>query len=120
MAGVESMYYQVRVPENQQTYLKFLWWENHDVECHPQEFVIYAHFFGGMFYIEQQWTMKLSLAAASTLHNSFYVNDLLKSVGYINITKKLVKDVISMRKSGGFNLAKFVSNSMELLQSIPK
>ena len=73
-----------------------------------------------MFYIEQQWTMKLSLAAASTLYNSFYVDDLLKSVGYINITKKLVKDVISMRKSGGFNLAKFASNSMELLQSIPK
>ena len=47
MAGVESMYYQVRVPENQQIYLKFLWWENHDAECHPQEFVIYAHLLGG-------------------------------------------------------------------------
>ena len=73
-----------------------------------------------MFYIEQQWTMKLSLTAASRLHNSFYVDDLLKSVGYINITKQLVKDVISMRKSGGFNLTKFVSNSKELLQSIPE
>ena len=64
--------------------------------------------------------MKLSLAAASTLHNSFYVDDLLKSVGYINITKQLVKDVISVHKSGGFNLTKFVSNSMELQQSIPE
>ena len=62
MADVESMYYQVHVPENQQTYLKFLWWENHDIECHPQEFVMRAHVFGGAssggcsnyVYIEQQ------------------------------------------------------------------
>ena len=47
MADVESMYYQVQVPENQQTYLKILWWESHDVECHPQEFVMCAHVFGG-------------------------------------------------------------------------
>ena len=47
IADVESMYYQVQVPENQQTYLKVLWWENHDTECHPQEFVMCAHVFGG-------------------------------------------------------------------------
>ena len=35
-------------------------------------------------------------AAASTLFNNFYVDDLLKSVGNINIAKQLVKDVISM------------------------
>ena len=31
MADVKSMYYQIQVPENQQTYLKFLWWGNHDI-----------------------------------------------------------------------------------------
>ena len=31
-----------------------------------------------------------------------------------------MKDVISMCRSGGFNLIKFVSNSKELLQSIPE
>ena len=59
-------------------------------------------------------------AAASTLFNNFYVDDLLKSVGNINIAKQLVKDVISTCRSGGFNLTKFVSNSKELLQSIPE
>ena len=57
-------------------------------------------------------------AAASTLLNNFYVDDLLKSVGNINIDKQLVKDVICMSKSGGFNITKFVSNRKELLQSI--
>ena len=59
-------------------------------------------------------------AAAATLLNNFYVDGLLKSAGNINIAKHLVKDVISMCKSGGFNLTKFVSNSKELLQSIPE
>ena len=59
-------------------------------------------------------------AAASTLLNNFYVDDLLKSIGNINIAKQFVKDVISMCRSGGFNLTKSVFNSKELLQSIPE
>ena len=130
MADVESMYYQVQVPENQQTYLKFLWWENSDIECHPQEFVMCAHVLGGASsggcsnYTLRRTAVdneaEFGKAAATTLLNNFYVDDLLKSVGNINIAKQLVKDVISMCGSGGFNLTKFVSNSKELLQSIPE
>ena len=47
MADVEAMYYQVQVPEYQQSFLKFLWWENHDIEKEPQDFVMCAHLFGG-------------------------------------------------------------------------
>ena len=60
------------------------------------------------------------MAAASTLHNNFYVDDLLKSIGDTNIAKHLVKDVISMCKSDGFNITKFIFNNQELLQSIPE
>ena len=58
-------------------------------------------------------------ATASTLHNN-YVDDLLKSVGNINIAKQLVKDAISMCKSVSFNHTKSVSNSKTLLLSIPE
>ena len=122
MADVESIYYQVQVPENQQTYLKFLWWENHDIECHPQEFIICAHVFGGASsggcsnYSLRRTTLdnktEFGKAAPGTLLNNFYVDDLSKSVGNINIAKQLVKDVISMCKSGGFNLTKFASNKL--------
>ena len=57
-------------------------------------------------------------AAASKLLINIYIDDLLKSVGNINIAKPLVKDVISMWKSDGFNLTKFISNRKVLLQSI--
>ena len=58
-------------------------------------------------------------SSASTLLNNSYVDDFLKSVGIISITKQLVKDTISVCKYSGFNLKKFVSNSKELFQSIP-
>ena len=32
MACVEAMYHQVQVQEDQQSFLKFLWWENHDID----------------------------------------------------------------------------------------
>ena len=58
-------------------------------------------------------------SSASTLLNNFYVDDFLKSVGIISITKQLVKDAIKVCKYSGFNLKKLVSNSKELFQSIP-
>ena len=110
--------------------MKFLWWENHDVECHPQEFVMCAHVFGGtssgncsnyaLRRIAVDNEAEFGKAAASTLHNNFYVDDFLKSAGDLNMPNQLVKDVISMCKSGAFDLKKFISNSKELLQSIPE
>ena len=47
MADVESMYYQVMVPNNQQSFLKFLWWSNGNLLEEPQDFVMCAHVFGG-------------------------------------------------------------------------
>ena len=55
-------------------------------------------------------------AAASTLYNNLCELGLLKSVGDINISKQLVKYVISMCKSCGLNLIKVVFSSNELLQ----
>ena len=88
MADVESMYYQVQIPENQLTYLKFLWSENYDKECHPQEFTMRAHLYGrtspggGSNYplctTAVDNDAEFGRAAVSIFHNKFYVDDLLK------------------------------------------
>lgn len=88
MTDVESMYYQLGVQENQQTYLKFLFWGTHDVEIHPQEIVMYVHVFGGTSSgVCSNYALCRTVvdnedgfgkAAASTLHNNVYVDDLLK------------------------------------------
>jgi hypothetical protein len=45
---IESMFYQVRVPPEQQTFLKFLWWPDGDFNQPPQEYQMCVHLFGAV------------------------------------------------------------------------
>ena len=45
MADVAFMYYQVQVPEDQQSFLKFLWWENQDIDRDSHDYVMCVHIF---------------------------------------------------------------------------
>ena len=40
------MYHQLLVPEDQQSFLKFLWWENHDIDTEHHDYVMCARAFG--------------------------------------------------------------------------
>ena len=110
MTDVEAMYHQVQVPEDQQSFLKFLWWENHDIDMESHDYVMCAHVFGATSsvscsnYALHKKAMEneavFGEAAASALHRSFYVDDLLKSIEHLDPAKQLVKDDINMCKSG--------------------
>ena len=130
MADIEAMYYQMMVPEHQQTFLKFLWWNDHNLDEDPVDFAMCVHVFGGASsascanYALRRTSVdnikEFGKEAAGVIQNNFYVDDLLKSVKDLDTAKTLVKNVINMCKSGGFNLTKFISNSRELLTSIPE
>ena len=47
MADIEAMFHQVRVPENQRSLLKFLWWEHGDPRMEVEKFEMNVHLFGG-------------------------------------------------------------------------
>ena len=47
MADIEAMYYQVMVPKHQQTFTKFLWWNNHNADEDPVDFGMCVHVLGG-------------------------------------------------------------------------
>ena len=57
--------------------------------------------------------------AAETLKKNFYVDDALKSVPTERDAIELVQAVKEMCAKGGFNLLKFVSNSREVMMSVP-
>ena len=130
MAYVESMYYQVIVPDNQESFLKFLWWNNSNVLKEPQDFVMFAHVFGrtssarcSNYALGRTAVDNGSIFgkdASEALLKNFYVDDLLKSSKDVESAKELVKDVMNMCKAGGFHLTKFISNSKKLLLSIPE
>ena len=58
-------------------------------------------------------------AAAEAVIRNFYVDDFCKSEKSTQLTVSLIRNVDSMCDSGGFNLTKLISNSREVLESIP-
>ena len=133
MADVEAMYHQVQVPEDQQSFLKFMWWENHDIDREPRDYVMCAHVFGATSaascsnYALRRTTVEneavFAEAAASALHHNFYSDDLLKSIEEVKdvkkLAKKLVKDVINMHVQDWWLPSYQISNNKELL-SVPE
>ena len=131
MTDIEAMYHQVLLPDDHQTFLKFLWWST-DID-EPQDFMMHAHMFGGMFggmslascsnYAPRKTAIDnkevYGTDAATALLRNFYMDDLLKSIKYVQTAKQLVENV-NMCKSDGFNLTKFMSNTKELLATIPE
>ena len=64
------------------------------------------------------WEDQLGKAAAETLQDNFYVDDLLKSLDNEIKAIKLIRNVKAVFSAGGFKLAKFLSNNKQVLQSI--
>ena len=88
MADIELMFYQVRVPEKHQNFLRFLWWENNNLDCEPSYHQLCVNVFGGTsspsccnFALKQTSTdnvEEFGSAAVQTLQRTFYVDDMLK------------------------------------------
>ena len=45
IADVEVMYHQVHVQEDQQSFFKFMWWENHNTDSEPYDCLMCANIF---------------------------------------------------------------------------
>jgi len=57
---------------------------------------------------------------AKFVKDDFYVDDGLKSVSTAIQASALIRNTRSLLAKGGFNLHKFISNSKEVIETIPK
>ena len=48
MADIEAMFHQVRVPDRDSTFLRFLWWDDGDTTREVQEYQMLVHLFGAL------------------------------------------------------------------------
>ena len=129
MADIEKMFYQVKVPPNQRSFLRFLWWENGNFHAKPLEFEMTVHIFGAIsspscsnFALRQtanDFGSLYGLEVACCLLRNFYVDDLLKSVENDDQAIPLLSRLIKICGDGGFNLTQVVSNSEAVVNSIP-
>ena len=130
MADIEAMFYHVKTAERHRSLLRFLWWEDSDINKDIVDHEMCVHVFGGVsspscsnYALEKTASdnqEEYGNGAAESLTKNFYVDDLLKSVNTREFASKLVDDVRQMCKAGGFHLTKFICNDKEVLAMIPE
>jgi len=129
MGDIDSMFHQIRIPPEDAGFLRFLWWENSDTSKQPTEFQMMVHLFGATsspscanFALRKtalDCKGQFNDEVIDTVLKNFYVDDCLKSVRNTNDAVNLVKDLQALLKRGGFRIAKWMSNSREVMRSIP-
>ena len=129
MADVESMFHQVHVSPRDYDALRFLWWSNNDLNSEPEEYQIMVHLFGatsspscanfGLQRTAEDNQQEFSKDAVDSVKNNFYVDDCLTSVPSENKAIVLVDELRQLLSKGGFRLNKWISNSRNVIKSIP-
>ena len=87
MADIEGMFHQVRVPENDADFLRFLWWPHGNVDQPLVEYRMVVHLFGAVSspscanYALKRTAIdnegQVDRDVLNTIRNNFYVDDCL-------------------------------------------
>ena len=127
-ADIESMFYQIRVPEEQRSFLRFLWWPGGDLTKPIKEYEMCVHVFGAISspscanFVLKQTAIdngeEFGEDAKLAILRDFYVDDVLKSTNNEETAISLLSRVQSSCKKGGFNLTKVMSNCMAVIDSV--
>ena len=127
---VEGMFHQVFVNPDYRNLLRFLWWDKGNVDSTPTEYRMTVHLFGATsspgcanFTLKRtadDFEELFGSEPATFVKKDFYVDDGLKSAPSATEASALIKSTKSLLAKGGFNLHKFISNSKEVIEAIPK
>jgi len=128
LSDIDAKFHQVRVSEGQQDFLRFLWWPDGDLTRNLEEYEMNVHLFGAVsspscsnFALRRAADDSeniMGAKAADVLRKNFYVDDCLRSEETEDAAIERIRGVRYACAHGGFNLAKFISNSKAVLESI--
>ncbi|XP_070552468.1 uncharacterized protein [Ptychodera flava] len=128
MADIETMFHQVKIREEDSDCLRFYWLPDGNIESPPRVYKMMVHLFGAvsspscantaLHKMAEDNSHLFNKEVVNTIKRDFYVDDCLKSVE--NAKKAIKLTQASALKKGGFRLTKWVSNSCEVLETIPK
>ncbi|KAK0134384.1 hypothetical protein N1851_030041 [Merluccius polli] len=130
MCDIEHMFHQFHVKAEDQIYLRFLWWDEGNFEAQPSVYRMKVHLFGaasspgcanyGLKHIATEGLGCFSENTVKFIKRNFYVDDGLSSVESNDQAIQLVKEARELCSSGKLRLHKFISNSKEVIATIPK
>ena len=129
-ADIEAMFHQVKVTRSDRDALRFLWFQQDDVNKPPKAYRMASHLFGGVWspscanYALQQVTKEFdreySQPVLDTVLDNLYVDDCLKAVDTVESAIPFAKDVVELLARRWFRLTKFTFNSPGLLRAISR
>ena len=126
---LEAMFHQVGVTAQDRNLLRFLWWKDCDLEKDPREYRMKTHLFGAtsspacaMFALRAAADCHRDDAekeAADFMKEDFYIDDGLTSVQDVQTAVSLIDMTRQLCARAGFKVHKIVSNSVEVVKSVP-
>ena len=129
MGDIATMFYQVQVPRSDRDCLRFFWWPNADLENDSVAYRLRVHPSGAVsspscasFALKQTAKDNSELygeASCEVVKKCFYVDDCLVAVSQEQEAAHLIKSTTALCREGGFHLTKWLSNSHEVLQTVP-
>ncbi|XP_061191724.1 uncharacterized protein LOC133199952 [Saccostrea echinata] len=129
MGDIDNMFYQVCVPKQDASFLRFLWWEDGDTNKKIVEYQMVVHLFGASsspscanYALRKTARDSEGLFDSeiiNTVFKNFYVDDCLKSIKTVDNATGLIKDVQRLLTRGGFHISKWISNNRDVMMSIP-
>jgi len=128
-ADIEAMFHQIKVTPQHRDALRFLWWRGGDPSQRPSTYRMAVHPFGGVWSPScAAFSLQRALKdqegrfpeASKIAARNFYVDDLLVSVDSPEEASTLAHQICTTLSDKGFRLTKWMSNSKEVMNSIPE
>ncbi|XP_041470023.1 uncharacterized protein LOC121419633 [Lytechinus variegatus] len=129
MCDVKEMFHQFQVNKEHRNYIRFLWWLNGDVSRRLSDCQMNVHLFGAtsspgcsnfaLKQIAKDYADEFVHDASDFIQNDFYVDDGLKSVSTEDEAIDLIMRTRKICERGRLHLHKIVSNSKNVMQSVP-
>ena len=129
ICDIEGMFHQVNVNDEYRNLLRFLWWEEGDVEGPLVKYRMTVHLIGAVsspgcsnFALKttaDDFEEECGNEAAEFVRHDFYVDDGLKSVSSVKEAIDLIESTKTLCMKGGFKLHKFISYRREVMEAIP-
>ena len=130
VADIEAMFHQVKVQERDRSALRFLWWEEGNLENPVKEYQMNRFIFGAkcspscaafaLRHTADENKNEYDRHVIDTVKRDFYVDDLLKSTATVEEAARLSVELRKLLQRAGFNLTKWSSNEPGAISKIPE